>query len=222
MARASTRINTGKATLMWPKLVKAEVNGMKPEGSAKEYGATFVFKKGSPELKKLEDALESLIDIDFTDGEADDQNFKYPVKDGDAFNKKRVKKGKEPIAAMEGCAYIQPFMSEEDGAPDLYDGQTALKDRADGTKLFYSGAQVAPLLNLFTYDNKFGCGLSMRLIGAQFFSHGEKLGGGGGGPTNDLLASDASGTGAEASAKPEGSKSRRSRVSEDEADMDFN
>jgi hypothetical protein len=218
MARSSKRINAGKALVMWPNLVKPQTNKMKPKEAPTEFGATFIFKKGSPELKKLEAHFEEIIRADFTDGEDKESTFKYPLKDGDTFNKKRVRKGKAPIPAMENAVYIQPMMESDQGTPDLYDGKTPLTNREDGTKLFYSGAIVAPMLNIYTYDNQFGAGASMRLIGAQFASHGEKLGGGAGGPTDDLLDSSVEGTGD--LVQPEGASPNR-YSSDDDADMDF-
>lgn len=226
MPRASARINGGAATLMWPKLIKAEKNKMKPDEACPEFVGTFVYPKDSPEAARLEDELAKLVEADFPDGEAEESNFKWPIKDGDAFNRKRVKKGKEPYKIFENAIFIAPFMPSEDGTPDLYDGQTLLENRADGAKLFYSGAKAAPLLNIFTYDNKFGAGVSMRLIGVQFFAHGEKQGGSGGGPTNDLLSSGATGTGGsragqEDEDKPKPRSRRRFAADDDDADVDF-
>jgi hypothetical protein len=183
MAKFSKRMNTGKALICYPDLITPKLNVM---ADRTQFSCQFVFKKDSKELKALEAAIQECIDKNFPEG-IDEEKFKKPIKDGDSVNKARTRKKLAPYPHLVGCKFIQPW-SPDTQKPDLYDGQNLVKEPEAAKKLFYSGAFAAGLINMYSYSKSTGEGISMSLLGVQFFNHGERVGGGSGGPTDDLLA----------------------------------
>jgi len=199
MADYSKRLNTGKGIINFPSLIKVKENTNAKTGkTTRRFESMFIFKKDSPEAKALAKEFKAARMAAFP--ELLPEDLKIALKDGDAENAKRTRKKKKAMPELEGCVYIQPWTGE-DSKPDLYDGQTRLTDDDVAKRLFYSGAHCAGLINIKSYDAGESQGVTCYLMGVQFFNHGERIGGGGGGPTDDLLAPEATGTSAHSAEK---------------------
>lgn len=75
----------------------------------------------------------------------------------------------------EGMMYISANNAKV--KPDVRRRDKSKADVSDGPTLFYAGAIVLGVLDIYAQDNKFGKRINASLIGVQFMEHGDRFAG---------------------------------------------
>ena len=155
------RILTPVSRLSFPALIKPEkVMG---QGEPK-FQVQLIIKKDDPKVAALREAIKS---VGVQKWGTIPPNVKNPLKDGD----KKVDKDGKPIEHYKGC-YIISAKSGAAYPPNLIDGNV----RPLKAEAFYAGSYVVCSINITTYDNQFGRGITCYLNTVQFYKDGDKFG----------------------------------------------
>jgi len=166
MANASVKLKNVR--IVWPSLFQArKVDQNNPAEEAK-YSASFLIPKDTDEGKAaiaaMRDAIKSIAAAAWPGDAKALKSDKQPMRDGDSEDAPNWAKG---------CVY---FRAKAKRAPGVFD--TNPKNRIeehDGRP--QGGDFVNVALGLFSYDGKFGKGVSAGLDAVQFVASGEPIGG---------------------------------------------
>lgn len=153
-----TTLTTGDVRLCFPRLDKPHPNG--PGSDKLSYQATILIPPGSPDVKRLSEAMKHALLAKFT---------KMPPGLKPLPLRKCEEKG--DMAGYEPGWVFLPSKSDTPVllvGPDLGPLQPAA---------FYPGCWVRARLNAWCYSNQFGKGVSFDLQGLQFVRDGERLDG---------------------------------------------
>lgn len=139
-----------------------------------QYSATFLIKKGSPEQKIVEDAIEKMA------AEAWPKTFKKEIASLKAAGSLKCcwtdgdESGKD---GYEGCMSLVAKRKKADGPP-LVANRAGEAVAAGNAEFPYGGAYVVASVEIYMQNHPtYGKGIRCGLRGAQFFKDGESFGG---------------------------------------------
>lgn len=146
-----------------------EARAFNGEGEAK-FGASFLFPKDHPAVKKLEEAFETVAKEKWTAKasavlKALRAADNICLHDGDA---------KAELAGYEGNYYVSARTSTR---PLVIDRDRSTLAKADGKP--YGGCYVNAIVDVWAQDNGFGKRINAQLAGVQFVKDGDAFSGGG-------------------------------------------
>lgn len=162
----TVRIFIKNARLSFPALAEKKPT---MKGSDKlKYQATFILDRDNPCAREIHEATVRLANDTFRErakavlANAD----RLPLKDG----------SRREMSGYEGKLYIK---AASDYPPDLIDANPRHKitDPKEIADKFQPGYRVNGYIDLFTYDNSFGKGISASLVSVQFAAYDETFSG---------------------------------------------
>ena len=140
------------------------------EGQEKKFGATFLIPKNSPEIKKIESAIQEVAEekwakkadevLDMIRGD----NQKFCFQDGDHKSKKN----------LDGFAGHYALSCKNPKRPTLVDRSGAPVQKGE-PQCLYDGCYVLAKVEIWAQNNQHGKGIRATVNGVQFMKDGDSF-----------------------------------------------